>query len=259
VRFEHDGGTLVDEAVGDQAAPPIVFLHGWGGSRESLRGIGSLFQSTWRVHLLDLPGFGDAPPPPNDWNTARYADLVERYLFDEVGGPAVLVGHSFGGRISIRLAARRPSPARALVLMGVPGLPLPPFSRLRMRRLAVRALRRGLTAVQSVTGPQPLEWHTRTFGSKDYLAAGAIRSVFVRVVNEDLTESARAVACPTLLLWGADDQETSPLLAYRYESLMNGHAELEILPHKDHHLYTGTGAHLCALKIRSWLSAHVDR
>jgi pimeloyl-ACP methyl ester carboxylesterase len=259
VRFEHDGGTLVDEAVGEPSAPHLVFLHGWGGSRESLRPIAILFQNTWRVHLLDLPGFGDAPPPPPDWNTARYADLVERYLFDEMGGPAVLVGHSFGGRISIRLAARRPSPARAMVLMGVPGLPLPPFSRLRIRRLGVRLLRKGLVAVQPMTGPQLLDWHTNTFGSKDYLAAGAIRPVFVRVVNEDLTESARAVACPTLLLWGSDDRETSPELAERYQRLMNGHADLEILPHKDHHLYTGTGAHLCALKIRSWLSTHVER
>jgi pimeloyl-ACP methyl ester carboxylesterase len=259
VRFEHDGGALVDEVAGDAGAPPIVFLHGWGGSRESLRGIGSLFQSTWRVHLLDLPGFGDAPLPPLDWDTARYADLVEKYLFEEIGGAAVLVGHSFGGRIGVRLAARRPSAARALVLMGVPGLPLPPFSRLRLRRLGVRTLRKALTALQPVAGPAPLAWHTRRFGSKDYLAAGALRPVLVRVVNEDLTECARAVGCPTLLLWGSEDQETPPSLAYRYERLMGGHAEVEILPHKDHHLYTGTGAHLCALKIRSWLATHVQR
>jgi hypothetical protein len=38
--------------------------------------------------------------------------------------------------------------------------------------------------------------------------------------------------------------------------LLDGHATLEMLPHKDHHLYSGTGAHLCAFKIRSWLDTH---
>ena len=55
----------------------LVFLHGWGGSRESLRGIGTLFQHAFRVHLIDLPGFGDAPPPPPDWDTIHYTDLVQ--------------------------------------------------------------------------------------------------------------------------------------------------------------------------------------
>ena len=79
--------------------------------------------------------------------------------------------------------------------------------------------------------------------------------IFVKVVNEDLTESARAVACPALLIWGTDDTETPPWLAFRYAALMDGRATLDLLPHKDHHLYTGTGAHLCAFKIRDWLAA----
>jgi pimeloyl-ACP methyl ester carboxylesterase len=80
----------------------------------------------------------------------------------------------------------------------------------------------------------------------------------VRVVNEDLTESARSVACPALLIRGTDDTETPPWLARRYQALLEGRATLEWLPHADHHLYAGTGAHLCAWKIRSWLQAHAD-
>ena len=84
-----------------------------------------------------------------------------------------------------------------------------------------------------------------------------LRAVFVRVVNEDLTESAAAVACPTLLLWGTDDTETPPWLGRRYKELIDGRATLEWLPHKDHHPYTGTGAHLCGYKIRQWAGTHV--
>jgi pimeloyl-ACP methyl ester carboxylesterase len=235
-----------------------VFLHGWRQNRDSLRAIGVLFEGTHSVHLLDLPGFGEAPPPPHDWDTIKYADLVQQYVQERIRGTVVLVGHSFGGRVAVRLASRGLAEIRAVVLMGVPGLPAPRWSRVRVRRSAIRLLRRGLTALRSITGPRPVEWHTRTFGSRDYLAAGELRSLFVRTVNEDLTDSARRIACPALLIWGSEDTEAPPWLAHRYLELMNGRASLVTLPHKDHHPYLGTGAHLCAFKIRAWLQAHVE-
>src|SRR5215510_4073707 len=100
--FEHGGGTLIDEMLG-AGERHLVFLHGWRSNRDSLRGIGTLFEQTHRVHLIDLPGFGEAPLPPSDWDTVHYTDLVQQYLLDRIQGTVVLVGHSFGGKISIRL------------------------------------------------------------------------------------------------------------------------------------------------------------
>ena len=233
----------------------MLFLHGWGVTRDSLRGIAVLFQASHRCHLIDLPGFGEAPLPPEDWDTIRYTDLIQEYLAHRVRGDVVLVGHSFGGRVALRLAARRPMQVRALVLMGVPGLRLPQPLPLRARRAWIRGLRRGFRAIAPLTGPKPLEWHGRRYGSADYRAANkALRPVLVRVVNEDLRESAQAVAVPTLLIYGGDDRETPPALAREYKRIMGDLARLHVLPHKDHHLYAGTGAHLCAFKIRSWLA-----
>jgi pimeloyl-ACP methyl ester carboxylesterase len=139
--------------------------------------------------------------------------------------------------------------------MAVPGLPLTGLSRTTLRRLWIRSLRRAVVALRPLLGPAPVDWHTRRFGSADYRAAGALRPVFVRVVNEDLTESAQAATCRALLVWGDDDRETPLWLAYRYQQLLGGapRATLVVLPHKDHHLYAGTGAHLCAFAIRRWL------
>ena len=95
------------EVSGAVSGRQLVFLHGWGGSRDSLRGIGVLFQHTARIHLVDLPGFGEAPPPPSSWGTLEYADLVQQYLLERVHGETILVGHSFGARVTLRLAARR--------------------------------------------------------------------------------------------------------------------------------------------------------
>jgi pimeloyl-ACP methyl ester carboxylesterase len=257
-RFEHHGAVLLDEVLGEATTRHLVFLHGWGGTRDSLRGIGTLFQHTHTVHLLDLPGFGDAPPPPADWDTNHYADLVQQYVLDRVHGTIILIGHSFGGRISVRLGARRLSQIHGLVLMGVPGLPQPALSRVRLRRTGIRLLRRVLIAAKPIAGDGPVQWHSSRFGSKDYQAAGALRPILVKTVNEDLTESAKTIACPVLLLWGSDDTETPPWLALRYQEILDGRSRLELLPHKDHHLYTGTGAHLCGEKIRGWLSGLGD-
>jgi pimeloyl-ACP methyl ester carboxylesterase len=243
--------------LGAATSRHIVFLHGWGGSRESLRGIGTLFEHTHQVHLIDLPGFGDAPPPPSDWDTITYTDLVQQYVLERLSGDVIVVGHSFGGRVSVRLAARRLARIRGLVLMGVPGLPQRQLSRVRLRRMGIRWLRKALVAAQPIAGQRPIAWHTRRYGSRDYLAAGPLRSVLIKAVNEDLTESAAAVACPTLLLWGTDDVDAPPWIGRRYKELMDGRATLDWLPHKDHHFYTGTGAHLCAYKIRQWLDAQV--
>jgi len=257
-RFEHNGATLVDEISGESSSRHILFLHGWGGNRESLRGIATLFQHTHRVHLFDLPGFGEAPPPPGGWGTIEYADLVQQYILDKVEGTVVLVGHSFGGRVSIRLAARRLSQIRDLVLLGVPGLPQPALSQASLRRSWIRALRRTVFALKPIIGDRGVRWHTDRFGSKDYQAAGVLRPVLIKTVNEDLTESAKSIACPVLLVWGTDDAETPVWLAKRYADLLGDRATLTLLPHKDHHLYTGTGAHLIGEKMRTWLAARAN-
>jgi pimeloyl-ACP methyl ester carboxylesterase len=75
----------------------------------------------------------------------------------------------------------------------------------------------------------------------------------VRIVNEDLTESARLIACPTLLLRGTDDTETPPWLGERYRQLIGARATLSLLPHKDHFPFNGTGAHLCGHRMREWM------
>lgn len=254
-RFEHGGATLVDEQLGNPRAPHLIFLHGWGLNRDSLRGIATLFERTHRIHLIDLPGFGDAPAPPDDWDTITYTDLVQHYLLDRIKGPVVLIGHSFGGRLTVRLAARRLPQVRAAVLMGVPGLPVSGWSKKRLRGSWIRGLRRVLHVIRPVTGYRLLEWHTQRYGSRDYLAAGTLRRVLVRTVNEDLTEPARTIECPVLLIWGTHDDEAPPWLAEKYRELIGDRATLHLLPHKDHHLYAGTGGHLCAYKIRAWLSA----
>jgi pimeloyl-ACP methyl ester carboxylesterase len=169
--------------------------------------------------------------------------------------------------VSVSVAAGQSEQIRGIVLIGVPGLPQPALSARRVRRWGIRILRRGLQLVRPVLdglrsrsrpGTRAVEWHTKRFGSKDYLAAGALRPILVRIVNEDLTGSASKIACPALLIWGTDDAETPPWLAYGYQRLIGRRATLALLPHKDHFPFSGTGAHLCGYRLREWLRTDVD-
>jgi pimeloyl-ACP methyl ester carboxylesterase len=258
-KFDYEGASLIAAVSGEPSCGDIIFLHGWGGNRRSLYDIGALFQCTHRIHMLDLPGFGGAPPPPHGWGSVQYADIVQQYMLRHCSDKVILVGHSFGGRVGVRLAAKRLAQIKGLVMMGTPGLPQSFFSRRRIRILWIRWLRALLRFVQPHTKYKLMDWHTRRYGSKDYQNVNAeLRSVLVSVVTENLTESAGMITCPTLLLWGTDDAETPVWLARRYKKLMGDKATLNLLPHKDHYLFQGTGAHLCGFEIREWLGVKTN-
>jgi pimeloyl-ACP methyl ester carboxylesterase len=100
--------------------PAVVLLHGWGTSSQSLQGVLAALAPAFRVLAVDLPGFGWSDPPPAAWGSREYAEHV-RALLDRLEiGTAALLGHSFGGRVAIRLAVRVPARVARLALAGWP-------------------------------------------------------------------------------------------------------------------------------------------
>jgi pimeloyl-ACP methyl ester carboxylesterase len=122
----------------------------------------------------------------------------------ELPAPAVVVGHSFGGRVAVHLAAAQPELVRALVLTGVPLLRAAAGSRRPAVSYRVgRSLHRF-----GLIGESRMESLRQRYGSPDYRAAtGVMREVLVRTVNETYEEQLRAVTCPVELVWADDDTE----------------------------------------------------
>lgn len=239
--------------------PTIVMLHGWGQSLQALRPMGEILSGRCRVVLIDLPGFGKSALPQaasNDgggWDTLQYAERVKRYL-DEAGiRSCVLLGHSFGGRLSVQLASHYPDLARAVILIGSHGLkrdrPLKDELRIRWIRFLGASAKR----VDGIIGTRIFEHHFAPhFGSADYKAAGNLRKTLVKTVNEDLSAQARAIKAPTLLLWGASDPQTPLDLAHKYHGLIPD-SELHIFPNKGHEPFSDVGAHLLVRYIERFL------
>jgi len=105
---------------------PVIFLHGWGLADHSYkRALKRLVLQGCRVYAPALPGFGGtAALPPDARDFGGFARWVDSFM-ETVGieGSALVVGHSFGGGVAIRLAHDCPSRVRYLVLLNSVGAP----------------------------------------------------------------------------------------------------------------------------------------
>lgn len=109
---------------GPPDAVPLVLVHGLGGSHLNWVQVGPRLATRHRVAALDLNGFGLTPGEGRDATIRGNASLVARFVREVVGEPAVLVGNSMGGMVSLVVASTEPDLVLALVLID-PSLPLP--------------------------------------------------------------------------------------------------------------------------------------
>jgi pimeloyl-ACP methyl ester carboxylesterase len=214
----------------DGPAPAVVGLHGWGRDRRDL--VSALDRGTRA--LVDLPGFGASPPPPEAWGSPEYAGLVADGLAElALPRPLVVVGHSFGGRVAVQLAAQRPDLIDGIVLCGVPLLRLHAAPRPSLGfRLARTAHRWHLLSDAA------MERRRQRSGSADYRNAhGVMREVFVRAVNETYEEQLRGAKVPVSFLWGEGDTAAPPEVARRASEMVPQLVELEIVPGATHDIH----------------------
>jgi pimeloyl-ACP methyl ester carboxylesterase len=102
--------------------PPLVLVHGLGGSLTNWMAVGAGLSRTGRVLALDLPGFGRTPPAGRSVSVEAQVGLVGQFIERVAGGKCALVGNSMGGMISLALAAEHPGKVSRLVLVN-PALP----------------------------------------------------------------------------------------------------------------------------------------
>jgi pimeloyl-ACP methyl ester carboxylesterase len=229
--------------LGDESragAPLLVWAHGWGHTHRNLLPMAEATRRLGPSVLLDLPGFGASPPPPEAWGTGDYADAVAEFLAARPAGRRVWIGHSFGCRVGLQLAARHPGLVHGLFLIAAAGLPrtrsLPERVRIAARRWTFRLARQ-----VTPEGPRRDALRAR-FGSADYARAGPMRPVLVKSVAEDLSEVARAIRVPSVLLYGDRDGETPPEIGARLNRLMP-QSQLIVLRGFDHWSVLTDGRH----------------
>ncbi|MEV6764702.1 alpha/beta hydrolase [Streptomyces sp. NPDC051105] len=133
--------------------PPALYVHGLGGSSQNWSDLMQRLEGVVDGEAVDLPGFGDSPPPDDgDYSVTGHARAIIRYL-DAVGrGPVHLFGNSLGGAVSTRVAAVRPDLVRTLTLVS-PALP-----ELRVQRTAMPTVLLSLPGVAGLLTRTTGKW-----------------------------------------------------------------------------------------------------
>lgn len=218
--LKYNGIEIVYDVTG--SGSPVVLMHGWGCSSETVLSIARTAAESHTVYNIDLPGFGGSDEPDAVWGVDDYTRAIEYLCRHEGIESPILIGHSFGGRISILFASRNNADKVVLVdAAGVkPRRPLKYYIKVYSYKLSRRIYRMLLGAERA---EKRLERIRARRGSADYAAASPrMRQILSRCVNEDLCHVMPDIKAPTLLIWGENDTATPLSDAKKMERLIPG-------------------------------------
>ncbi len=247
---DDDGHKEWHSAKKGEGQPSFIWLHGWGQDLTAFDRLSDLMVGAGTHTLYDQPGFGETPIAKAGDGTEDYADRLATLL--EGTGPHIFVGHSFGVRVSIQLAARHPQLVSGIIGIAGAGLKRKRSLAFKARAKIIRTWGQLTRLIDRLFGTGLRAQFENRFGSADYRNAGELRTTFVKVVNEDLSPQAQATECPVCLIYGEHDSETPPEFGMRYQKLMKN-AEFHELPGYDHWDILTRGAYQCEAVIKRFL------
>lgn len=243
--IEIDGLRARFSATGSGA--DVVLMHGWGCDLSIWNGVyDHLEKAGFRVTSLDFPGFGESVEPSVPWGMEEYAAWFEKFLATRGIEDPVLIGHSFGGRVALIHASRKP--VGKVVLVDAAGVKPRRSAGYYMKVLSFKAFK---CLAPIVLGKRKatelIEARRAKAGSADYNAASpTMRGTLSRVVNEDLRRFMPSISAPTLLVWGEKDTATPLKDAKTMERLISD-AGLVVFPGAGHYSFLERPAQFAAI------------
>ena len=201
----------------------VLVLHGWGSNITVHKDMIDLLSQKYRVIAPDMPGFGESEEPDEPWCVDDYVDFIIEFLRGFDVSKVTLLGHSFGGRVIIKLCARETDfSVEKVILVDAAGVK-PETSPEQKFKQAVYHKTKWFfsSALVKKLCPDLLDNLRKKNGSADYNAASdTMKKTLVNVVNEDLCDLMPSVKCPTLLIWGRLDTATPLSDGQTMEKLM---------------------------------------
>lgn len=188
----------------------VIILHGWGANINTIMPIFNILKDKFKVHAIDLPGFGDSMEPDNPIDSFKYADIVKSYMNEMGIGKVILIGHSFGGKLSIILGHKYPILVEKIVLVNSAGLIPKRGAKYYIKVYSFKTLKFIYKSIFFwLKDEKKMEKFYKRFGSTDYKdSSGVMRKILVTVVNENLLPLLKEIQAPTLLIWGNEDMDT---------------------------------------------------
>jgi pimeloyl-ACP methyl ester carboxylesterase len=245
--------TLQTRFIDINNSAPIIYLHGWGTSHNVFYSlIESLFDEGRHI-ALDFPGFGNTDIPDTAWGTYEYAVFIQHFLHQLNVESCTVIGHSFGGRVAIQLAHNFPDLVDRIILIASAGIKRKVALRKRLRVKTIQTMARlAKSCIPGSFGENIKNQLYSKIASRDYLRAGEMKNIFVKVVNEDLGDIIPKIHIPALLLWGNEDTETPPEIGERIHQLLPNSHYIEF-PGFDHYSILTRGSSQVSHHIRQFL------
>jgi pimeloyl-ACP methyl ester carboxylesterase len=237
-----------------------IWLHGWGQSHQAFLTLLQQLEPDKDHLIIDFPGFGHSPMPSITWGTEEYAHQLNK-LIKRVIPPhkkIVLIGHSFGCRVAIQYHYFYPENLQGLIFIGGAGLQKRRSVFQRIQRSLIKATLQIAKQFDHLFPTHFADKVRQRFGSSDYLQAGFLRPILSRVVSEDLSERAKSIRLPVLLLYGELDNEAPPEFGTRYNALISN-SELHILPNIDHYSILTHAKYNLKRLISDWISKAITK
>ncbi|MFH1401943.1 MAG: alpha/beta hydrolase [Parcubacteria group bacterium] len=222
----------------------VLILHGWGGSSDSWLKVQSILtRNGFKVIVPDFPGFGKSLTPPSPWGIKNYTDFILKFIEGtnleksrgELAEPFFLLGHSFGGRISVRLAAEHPEKIKGLILCDAGGIK----PKMSLKTILIYWLARLGNLIFTPKHLARFKDGARSvfyafLRNKDYVKAkGTMKETIAKVLEEDLLPELPKIKTKTLIVWGEADK----MVPLRYGRIFNekiADSELKIIPKIGH-------------------------
>ena len=203
-----------------------VMLQGWGTNLGMYDSVADSINDKYTFVQFDFPGFGGSDEPKEAWNVDAYADFFLKLMDALKIERASLIGHSYGGRVIIKLASRKDIPFTIENIVLIDSAGIVPEKTLRQKlKIANYKILKNIFGIKLICTlfPELVEdWRNRQ-GSDDYKNASPImRRCLVMAVNEDLRHLLPEIKQDTLLIWGDKDTATPLSDAKIMESMING-------------------------------------
>ncbi len=234
---DHRLGSLVSEVTGD--GPPVVMVHGLGGSSNSFQPIAGMLDG-YRVVRIDLPGAGRSGMRPGLNGLMGLCGAVRDVMRSLGIQEAHMVGHSMGTLICQYLAVAEPRMVSSLTLFG-PILEPPLPARDALRQRARTARRDGMASIADAVSTVSLAAEVR---EKFPAAAAFVRESLMRQDPAGYALHCEALAAcepadhaaikqPTVLIAGREDPVAPVAMVERLGEAIGG-ASVEIMPSCGH-------------------------
>ncbi|HHY21888.1 MAG TPA: alpha/beta hydrolase [Bacilli bacterium] len=235
MHVEIDGMKLHYKVDGE--GQDVLLLHGWGANIQTFAPVHQFLSRQFRVFSIDFPGFGESDPPPEQWGVYDYTAFLDKFIKKIGITNPILVGHSFGGRVSIVYSSMY-GPVKKVILVDSAGIKPKRKLNYYLKVYFYKACKNILKLpILNRYQESILTKVKGMLGSSDYKnASGVMQQSLVKVVNEDLQHLMPKITVPTLLIWGENDEATPVSDGQMMEKLIPD-AGLVVLKNAGHYAY----------------------